>query len=96
MGKYLFLLALLLPLSAEAAPLCGKRADLVGALENQYAEQPVSIAVTDDNRLLEVFRTKDGTTWTLLVTEPKGRTCVVTTGEDWTDLNAKYTEEPRV
>jgi hypothetical protein len=44
------------------------------------------MALTDDGHLLEVFASKDGETWTIAVTIPKGLTCLLATGQEWQSL----------
>ncbi len=33
--------------------------------------------------VVEVFSTVDGTSWSLLMTMPDGRTCLIVAGESW-------------
>ena len=76
---------------AHSASVCGNRAQLVGALSRDYSEQPTFEALTADGRLMEVLTSKTGT-WTVLLTSPTGRTCVVAAGTSWQSLrNVKLT-----
>ena len=70
---------------AQSASICGNRAQLVGALLRDYSEQPTFEALTSDGRLMEVLTSKNGT-WTVLLTSPAGRTCVVAAGTSWQSL----------
>ena len=46
-------------------------------------EAPVAVGVTSAGGLVEVFATDDGATWTIVVTTPQGRSCMVAAGEGW-------------
>lgn len=61
-----------------------ERAELVSELKKTYAEEPVALGLTGDGAVIELFRTDDGATWTLVVTLPNGRSRVVAFGEAWT------------
>lgn len=76
---------------AHSVSICGNRTQLVGALLRDYSEQPTFEALTSDGRLMEVLTSKNGT-WTVLLTSPAGRTCVVAAGTSWESLrNVKLT-----
>ncbi len=36
--------------------------------------------------LVELLTTKDGTTWTIILTSPQGRSCLIASGEGWRPL----------
>jgi len=86
-------LGLVLPLGAAVlasgrahAAACGPRADIVAALRQRHGERPASIAMTTDGRVIELWRREEGP-WTLLITTPQGRSCVVAAGRDvWETL----------
>lgn len=66
-----------------SAPPCALRNDFIRLMAHSYDEKPVAIGVTDDGRLLEVFASKSGSTWSLAVTLPSGVTCLVMSGFEW-------------
>ena len=68
---------------ASAQRLCGNRETLLAQLAKKYNEAPIAVAITSTGGLLEIFATKDGATWTLLVTKPPHGTCVFGAGENW-------------
>ena len=37
--------------------------------------------------VIELLRSKDGSTWTLLMTYPNGTSCVLRAGEYWEDIS---------
>jgi len=75
---------------ALAQTLCGPRDGLVEELKNGWDETLVAQGLTNANdRLIELFESKDGKTWTLIITYPKGESCVITSGHDWSAASPK-------
>jgi hypothetical protein len=71
---------------AQGAPAaCGARDGLLSHLENKYGEVPVAIGVAG-GALIELLTTKDGLTWTLILTSPQGISCLIASGEGWRPL----------
>ena len=68
---------------AEAAPVCGKRDDVVAQLSQKYKEAPVGIGLASNGGLIELLAASNGTTWTLIITLANGATCLVAAGHDW-------------
>jgi hypothetical protein len=68
--------------TAAQAPTCGPHETVVQSLAEQYREQPQSVGVIDNNTVLEVF-VSDAGTWTIVVTDTAGRSCVLSAGEGW-------------
>jgi len=74
------------PASAQGAPaICTARDGLLSQLESQYGEVPVAIGVAD-GALIELLTAKDGITWTIILTSPQGRSCLIASGEGWRPL----------
>lgn len=67
------------------APVCAERAILAESLARRYHEMPVSVGLNVDGGMLEVFASKAGT-WTILLTDPNGHSCVMTAGDNWESL----------
>ena len=70
---------------ATAQQACGKRDTFMVKLEENFAERPIAMGLTDKGSVLEVFASKSGS-WTFLVTMPNGMTCVVASGQRWVNL----------
>ena len=68
-----------------AQQVCGERATLMTHLEQKFSEQPIAMGLTAKGAVLEVLTSPSGS-WTFLVTEPSGRTCMVASGENWESL----------
>ncbi len=74
------------PASAQGGPaVCRARDGLLSQLESKYGEVPVAIGVAD-GQLIELLTAKDGITWTIILTSPKGLSCLIASGEGWRPL----------
>jgi hypothetical protein len=68
---------------AQAQRVCLPRDDMLAGLAKRYNEAPMAGAVTYDGNLIELVSTPDGLTWTLIITTPDKRSCIVSNGESW-------------
>ena len=81
-----FLLAVLSlwPAPASGQVLCGPRDGLDDLLKQRFGETRQAVGVsTDARRIVELFMAPNGS-WTIVVTDTQGRSCIVLAGEDWT------------
>jgi len=83
----LALAAVLLSLTVNAqlraqVVLCGAHGSLVDALKSKYKEDRQAIALSGTGSVIELYISQAGT-WTMLVTSPKGQTCVMAAGHSW-------------
>jgi hypothetical protein len=77
--------------------LCDQRASIIGHMAEEYREAPVAIGVTSTGSIVEVLTTGDGTTWTIIVSNPNGTSCLIAAGESWRALRFNTTAaDPRV
>jgi hypothetical protein len=75
------------PMSAPGAtPACRSYTDLTEMLGQQFAEKPNALGLQSNGQLLQVFVADDGTSWTIVVTNPDGWSCIVAVGENWESL----------
>ena len=70
----------------DRAQQCDKRARVIGHLAQKYKEAPVAIGVTSTGGMVEVLTTGDGGTWTIILSNPNGTSCLVAAGEGWRAL----------
>ena len=68
---------------ASAQQVCMDRSELSSLLGQRYAETRVARGLSDRGRMIEVFASGDGATWTMVVTTPQGHSCIVASGEGW-------------
>lgn len=68
--------------SSVAMSNCGARHDVVSNLMDKHSESHVASGLQSSNGLLEIWA-EDGGSWTILLTQPDGETCVVASGTHW-------------
>lgn len=68
------------------AQQCDQRAKVIGHLAQKYQEAPVAIGVTTSGGIVEVLTSGDGSTWTIILSNPNGTSCLVAAGEGWRAL----------
>lgn len=73
---------------AQSQMVCGKRVDIVKALEDGHSEQRSAAGLSGNGGLVELFTGQKGT-WTLLMTMPGGPTCLLGAGEEWEGFDPK-------
>ena len=71
--------------AASAQPVCGSHGTVSDKLKESYAEAPVSMGVTLGGGVIEVYASPKGT-WTLVITQPNGVSCLIAAGQDWEEL----------
>ena len=70
---------------ATAQSVCGDRAEIIKVLSNKYKELPAAFGIAGQRNLAELFVSKTGS-WTMLMPQPKGVTCILATGQGWEEL----------
>ncbi|WP_025899847.1 hypothetical protein [Sneathiella glossodoripedis] len=68
---------------ASAQNACFERGALIKHLDGKFQEAPVAAGLAANGSVLEVFTSPDGVTWTIVLTQPNGATCVMASGESW-------------
>jgi len=68
---------------ADAGPTCGIRASVVERLAATYGETRRGIGLATGNVVVEVFASDATGTWTITVTLPNGRTCLLASGQHY-------------
>lgn len=68
--------------TASAQALCAERDEIIDKLESSHSEEIVGLGIAS-GFLVELLTSKDGSTWSIVITYPTGRSCVVAVGEDW-------------
>lgn len=78
--------AALLAAGPQALPVevvCAPREALLTSLSREYSEAPQAVGLANNGSVVELLSTRDGKTWTLLMTQPDGTSCVIAAGEAW-------------
>ncbi len=74
---------------AEAQTQCAHRSELVTRLDQRFDQKLTVIGITSKGLLLEVF-TSSARNWSILITRPNGRSCIISHGTDWHGLAGQF------
>jgi hypothetical protein len=77
--------------ATEQHQRCELRRTVLQYLSAEYSEKPVAMGVAENGGLIEVLTSHQGDTFTIIVTTPDGKTCMVAAGADWHPLIRKST-----
>jgi hypothetical protein len=80
------------PVNAQSLP-CGNRADFIRTLADKHSETSKAMGIANRTNLIEIFTSAKGT-WTIMVTQPNGLTCIIATGADWQDVKPEIQGRP--
>ncbi len=69
--------------AVRAQPVCMPHDDLTERLYAKFAEAPAANAIANNGALVELFATRDHSSWTLAMTRPGSVSCVLVAGEEW-------------
>lgn len=76
--------------AAQAQQICEPRGDVIRHLADNYAEAPVAMGLSSNGGVVEILTNQEKTTWTILITMPDGKTCMIAAGESWEELNPVF------
>lgn len=68
--------------TSTAANFCAERNEMVRSLADQFKENPAAVGMINDNAVIEVFVSQNGS-WTILATGTDGKSCVLSAGVGW-------------
>lgn len=72
---------ILAPMAAQAQSQCAKRDVVLSQLADRYGETRRGMGIAANNSVMEVFAAPETGTWTITVTLPDGRMCLVASGQ---------------
>ncbi len=75
--------------SANAQTFCADRTQILDRLSHTYSEAPAAMGLAASGGVVEVLTSKEGGTWTIIVTTPNGNSCLVLSGEHWEPVKRK-------
>ncbi len=75
-----------LPATAQQAPRCAPRAQMLDVLEQRFSETRRAIGLTNSHAVMELYASDENGSWTILVTLPNGMTCLVGVGTGYETL----------
>ncbi len=68
--------------SAQAVVNCADRTKVVEFLARQYDEKQTAVGFVNPKAVMELYAADNGT-WTLIITDVSGRSCVILAGKSW-------------
>jgi hypothetical protein len=71
------------PPAGELQPACQTHDEIMQMLNQKFAETPTALGLQSNGHVIQVFASKDGTTWTIVTTRPDGVSCIVALGRHW-------------
>jgi len=77
-------------LSAHAQLVCGGHSDVVAGLAQAFQQRQIGYGVVGQAAIVEVYVSASGA-WTMLITDVRGRSCILATGEGWENTLAVAT-----
>ncbi|MGX8011414.1 hypothetical protein ACVDG8_021845 [Mesorhizobium sp. ORM8.1] len=80
-------------LPARAQVICGGHDYLVARLAAAFEEKRLGYGVAGEVAIFEVFVSPGGT-WTILMTDVKGQSCILAAGDGWEDTRATAVGQP--
>ena len=66
---------------ASAGQQCGTRAAILAQLSDKWGETRRAVGLAANNMVMETFASDATQSWTITVTTPEGRTCLIATGD---------------
>jgi hypothetical protein len=72
---------------------CGDRTSILTRLGERYGETRRGAGLMADVGVLEIYSNPDTGSWTILLTNPNGLTCLIAAGEGWVQ-DAPATKTP--
>lgn len=72
--------------SAMAQTACAPRDQMIAKLQSSYGEDRMGAGLRGEASLFEVWASADSGTWTILVTDTEGVSCIMASGDTWLDM----------
>jgi len=73
------------PASHASDAVCLDRKVIADRLASYHQEKPEAAGLASNGQVLEVFTSRNGS-WTLVLTDADGSSCVIASGNAWTPL----------
>lgn len=82
-----FGIAILAQTAEPQTPSCGEREKVTTALADKYGETRRAIGLARNNTIMEIYASNKTGTWTILVTLPNGKSCLIASGSSFEALD---------
>jgi hypothetical protein len=70
---------------SNAASPCGRHEEITKVLTSKYQETRRILGVINTRNVMEIFLSPQGT-WTVLLTDTNGMSCITASGEAWQEV----------
>ena len=75
---------------AEDRPMpCLDRTVMIDVLTKNHGEVQTGLGLQKDNAVFEVYTSPESGSWTLLMTQTTGVTCIIAAGTNWLELDVQ-------
>ncbi len=79
--------------AVRAQPVCMPHDELTERLYATFAEVPAANAIANNGALVELFASRDRSSWTLAMTRPGGMSCVLVAGQEWNQFPRRWRDQ---
>jgi len=86
MGLLAIAVVSLSAMPAQAQMKCDLRDNAITQLETQFDEHVIGRGLTKNGQAMVEVLVSDAGSWSVIVTDTNGRTCLMATGEDWSAI----------
>ena len=76
---------------AIAAQTCAERGVIVDRLKEKYRESHRASGLGTDTKMVEIWASPESGSWTILITEANGKSCIAAAGQNWLELDSGET-----
>jgi hypothetical protein len=74
--------------STAALAVCADRDAIIASLSKNYSEKHLASGFQSSAGLMEIWVSEPDGTWTILMTQPNGMTCIMASGTHWLEEDA--------
>ncbi|MEM7506861.1 MAG: hypothetical protein AAF415_08940 [Pseudomonadota bacterium] len=74
--------------------ICGKRDAIIGQLKGKYGETARVMGFSQGTGVVEVYANDESGSWTILVTNPSGTSCLMAAGEAFESVDLPVGDAP--
>lgn len=78
------------PAFAQQGEACLPRDKVVKNLQSKYSESLQGRGLQNEVRLVEIFASDDGSSWTIIQTYANGTSCLVAAGTNWMESKQAF------
>lgn len=86
LNRVIMFLTLTFPNIALAVNTCAPRDRVLDRLASAYGETRQSIGLGANNQMVEVFASPETGSWTIIITQPSGLSCLMASGQAFETL----------